>query len=89
MPSDRAGKAQNVYAPGGGVARDTQQGPRFIVSVPVESNPVSFKSRRELRSSLLQCFHEVLLNERSQLRRALPGADRLLKRHQTGHVPLL
>ena len=59
------------------------------VCVPVESYPVSFQSGCELRSSLLQRLHEILLDERSQLRRTLPGTDGLLQRHQTGHVPLL
>lgn len=59
------------------------------VCPPVESNPVSFQSGCELRSSFLQRLHEVLLDERSQLRRTLPGTDGLLQRHQTGHIPLL
>lgn len=58
-------------------------------SVPVESNPVSFKSGCELRSCLLQRLHEVLLAERSDLGGALPGADGLLKRHETDDVSLL
>ncbi len=57
--------------------------------VPVESNPVSLQSGCELRSSFLQRLHEVLLDERSELRRALPWTDGLLQRHQTGHIPLL
>lgn len=57
--------------------------------VPVESDPVPFESGRQLRSSFLQRLHEVLLDERSELRRTLPGTDGLLQRHQTGHIALL
>lgn len=61
----------------------------LCIYVPVESYPVSFQPGCELRSSFLQCLHKVLLDERSELWRTLPGADGLLERHQTGNIPLL